>query len=369
HCQLNIIRFAGNRRFISRNRCERMTKGKVVDLPNLFAEKREMLRTLPNGSGKRGRIGLPMGLNFYELLPFWTALFANLGFEVVRSPESDHDIYAKGRMTIPSDTACYPAKLLHGHIEWLLEQNVDAIFYPCMSYNLNENAGDNHYNCPVVAYYPEVLRLHVPGLEKTKFIADYVGIHRPKDFEKHLGKILRKHFPDIRQKEVKVAVEAAYKAYNEHMATVRKRGLEILAESKAVGRPVIVLCGRPYHVDPEINHGIDKLIGELGAAVITEDAIAPSVTEKVDTHVLNQWTYHARLYPAAKYVADSNDMNLNLVQLVSFGCGVDAITTDETRRILQEKGRLYTQIKIDEITNLGTVRIRLRSLFAALEQE
>lgn len=369
HCQLNIIKFDGGRRFISGNRCERMTRGRKVELSNLYAEKRTMLRALPTGSGQRGRIGIPIGLNFYELYPFWNALFTRLGFEVVQSPESSHALYASGQMTIPSDTACYPAKLMHGHIEWLLKQGVDAIFYPCMSYNLDEHRGDNHYNCPVVAYYPEVLRLNVPQLKDTKFICDYIGLHRPKDFEKKFPKILAKYFPDIPAREVREAVRAAYASYEAHMHAVHERGLAMLRQARSEGRQVIVLCGRPYHIDPEISHGIDRLIGELDAVVVTEDAIAPLVPEKVETQVLNQWTYHARLYAAAKYVAECGDPGINLVQLVSFGCGVDAITTDEVRRILHGGNKLYTQIKIDEITNLGTVRIRLRSLFAALEQE
>ena len=368
HCQLNIITFPGGRRFISGNRCERMIRGKAADLPNLYEEKRAMLRSRPAGENRRGRIGIPMGLNMYELFPFWHALFTSLGFEVVASPPSSHALYASGQLTIPSDTACYPAKMMHGHIEWLLDQGVDAIFYPCMSYNFNEHKGDNHYNCPVVAYYPEVLRLNVPRLKQTRFICDYVGPHRPRDFARRFPEILRRYFPEIPAKEIRAAVQAAYPAYRQHMDSVAARGQQILAECREKGIPVIVLCGRPYHIDPEISHGIDRLITELGAAVITEDAIAPLVG-KFPTAVLNQWTYHARLYVAAKYVGELGDPKVNLVQLVSFGCGVDAITTDETRRILQEHGRLYTQIKIDEITNLGTVRIRLRSLFAALEQE
>ena len=367
-CQLTIIKFDGGRRFISGNRCERMIRGKKVELPNMYAEKRKMLRELPAGSGRRGRIGIPMGLNFYELYPFWNELFTRLGFEVVQSPESSHALYASGQMTIPSDTACYPAKMLHGHIEWLLKQNVDAIFYPCMSYNFDEFKGDNHYNCPVVAYYPEVLRLNIPQLKDVKFICDYIGIHRPADFERKFPKILDKYFPGIPAREVREAIRAAYQAYQAHMKRIHERGLAMLKQARAEGRQVIVLCGRPYHIDPEISHGIDRLIGELGAVVVTEDAVSPLV-EKFPTQVLNQWTYHARLYAAAKYIAQCGDPGINLVQLVSFGCGVDAITTDETRRILHEGGKLYTQIKIDEITNLGTVRIRLRSLFAALEQE
>ncbi len=379
HCQLSIITFdsgraddpsgkAAPRRFVSGNRCERMTGGGKAELPNLYEEKRRMLRALPEGENRRGRIGIPMGLNMYELYPFWHALFTKLGFQVVQSPESDHALYARGQRTIPSDTACYPAKLMHGHIEWLLGQGVDAVFYPCMSYNFDEHRGDNHFNCPVVAYYPEVLRLNVPGLRATKFISDYVGIHRPKDFERKFPKILARYFPGIPKAEVRQAVRAAYAAYDDHMAAVRRRGMEILEDCRAKGIPVILLCGRPYHIDPEISHGIDRQITQLGAAVVTEDAVNLQ-ERRFHVNVLNQWTYHSRLYSAAQYVVDRGDPGVNLVQLVSFGCGVDAITTDEVRRILQQGKRLYTQLKIDEITNPGAVLIRLRSLFAALEEE
>ena len=372
HCMLTIIRFedgggAPARRFISGNRCEKMTGGGGAVLPNLYEEKRRMLRAVSPGENRRGKIGIPMGLNMYELFPFWHALFTRLGFQVVQSPESDHALYASGQRTIPSDTACYPAKLMHGHVEWLLRQGVDAIFYPCMSYNMDEHRGDNHYNCPVVAYYPEVLRLNVPGLKQTRFISDYLGIHRPRDFERKFPAILNRYFPGIPAREVRAAVRGAYEAYARYMASVRGKGAELLKEARAKGLPVVVLCGRPYHIDPEISHGIDRQIAQLGAVVVTEDSVNLNA-EKFEVNVLNQWTYHARLYSAAKYVAECGDPGVNLVQLVSFGCGVDAITTDEVRSILQSGGKLYTQLKIDEISNPGAVRIRLRSLFAALEQ-
>ena len=373
HCQLNIIRFEGEngapaRRFVSGNRCERMTGGGKKEQANLYEEKRRMLRAYGPGERRRGRVGIPMGLNMYELFPFWHALFTKLGFQVIASPESDRALYASGQRTIPSDTACYPAKLMHGHVEWLLRRNVDAIFYPCMSYNLDEHRGDNHYNCPVVAYYPEVLRLNVPGLKETRFICDYLGIHRPKDFEKKFPRVLDRYFPGIPAREVRAAVRAAYTAYADHMQRVRARGAELIAQARAAGLPVVVLCGRPYHIDPEISHGIDRQIAQLGAVVVTEDAVNLNAG-KFPVNVLNQWTYHARLYSAAKYVAECGDKDINLVQLVSFGCGVDAITTDEVRGILQAGGKLYTQLKIDEISNPGAVRIRLRSLFAALGHE
>ena len=279
---------------------------------------------------------------------------------------STRGLYLAGQASIPSDTACFPAKLSHGHIKALSQMKLDAIFYPCLTYNLDEGLGENHYNCPVVAYYPEVIAGNCPELEGTTFIYDYVGIHRPKDFVGKMTGILAKYFAGIKKVEVQAAADAAYAEYYRHMAQIRAKGEEIIEKARAEGRRIIVLAGRPYHVDPEVNHGIDTLITRYGAAVITEDSISNRV-EKFPTTVLNQWTYHSRLYAAAKYCTTQPDMDL--VQLVSFGCGVDAITTDETREILQAGGKLYTQLKIDEITNLGAVNIRLRSLFAALDEK
>ncbi len=366
HCRLTVNTFSGGTRYIAGNRCDKpLRKQSPTAAYNLYDYKKELLASYQSHAGRRGTIGIPMGLNLFELYPFWHTFFTTLGFGVLRSPESDRQLYFKGQHTIPSDTVCYPAKLMHGHIEALLERKPDAIFYPCMSYNFDEHKGDNHYNCPVVAYYPEVLDANVTALSETKFIYDYVGPHRKKDFPKKMAAILEKYFPGIPLREVKAAAAAAYKEYEAHMNRIRRKGEEFLAYAKEKDLPVIVLSGRPYHLDPEINHGIDKLICECGAVLVTEDSVSHLV-EKFPTTVLNQWTYHARLYAAAKLVAQSGDPKLNLVQLVSFGCGVDAITGDEVRSILEAGGRIYTQIKIDEITNLGAVRIRLRSLFAAL---
>ena len=247
-----------------------------------------------------------------------------------------------------------------------MERRPDAVFYPCMTYNFDERKGDNHYNCPVVAYYPEVLDANVTALEGTKFIYDYVGPHRRGDFPGKMRAILMRYFPAIPENEVKAAADAAYAEYARYMKKIRDKGKEYLETAAREKLPVVILSGRPYHLDGEINHGIDKLICECGAAVVTEDSVS-DMMERFPTAVLNQWTYHSRLYSAAKYVADCAEKRINLVQLVSFGCGVDAITGDEVRSILEESGRIYTQIKIDEITNLGAVRIRLRSLFAALK--
>ena len=389
NCQLTINTFADGATFISGNRCDRPVTGKAdTGERNLYEYKRKLILGYKPVPGRRGKIGLPLCLNMWELLPFWHTFFTKLGFAVYHSPFSSRDLYLKGQGTIPSDTACfpaklahghiqflaklgldaifYPAKLLHGHVEALVEAGVDAVWYPCMSYNNNEGIGDNHYNCPVVAYYPEVIAGNCPEVQQTKFIYDYVGLHRPKDFTKKIFTILRSYFPDITKGEVKEATDAAYAEYAHHMSLIRKEGERIIDQARAEGRRIIVLAGRPYHVDPEVNHGIDTLITRAGAAVITEDSISNRV-EKFPTTVLNQWTYHARLYAAARYCCTQRDMDL--VQLVSFGCGVDAITSDETREILQAGGKLYTQLKIDEITNLGAVRIRLRSLFAALDEQ
>ncbi|MCM1178890.1 MAG: acyl-CoA dehydratase activase-related protein [Clostridium sp.] len=373
HCKLTINTFANGRRFISGNRCDKPTAKKAEGTRyDLYDYKLRILEgyrcsDIPKDRA-RGTIGIPMGLNMYELLPFWYTIFTRLGFNVVTSPNSSRSLYLSGQHTIPSDTVCFPAKLMHGHIEALLKEDVDAIFYPCLSYNFDEGLGDNHYNCPVVAYYPEVLEANVKDLSDVKFIYEYLGIHRRKDFTKKFHAVLERYFGNFKLSDVAMACNYAYEEYDRHMKLVRMEGRKYLRIAQREDRPVIVLAGRPYHLDPEINHGINKLICDLGAVVITEDSVS-DMAEHVDTKVLNQWMYHSRMYAAAEYVATEQDPNLNLVQLVSFGCGVDAITTDEVRRILEEKGKIYTQIKIDEITNLGAVKIRLRSLFAAMKQK
>ena len=366
HCQLTVNTFADGAKLVSGNRCEKPVTGKSEDgARNLCAYKQKLLLSYKPGENRRGKIGLPLVLGFWELYPFWHAFFTSLGFAVYHSPLSTRELYLKGQGTIPSDTACFPAKLAHGHIAFLAKLGLDAIFYPCMSYNIDEGKGQNHYNCPVVAYYPEVLAGNCPELTGTKFIYDYLGIHNRPAFEKRMEEILNREFGGISRREIRAAADAAYQEYARHMAEIRTEGQRILERARAEGRRIIVLAGRPYHMDPEVNHGIDALIAQTGAAVVTEDSVSHLV-EPFPTTVLNQWTYHARLYAAAKYCCQHPDCDL--VQLVSFGCGVDAITTDETREILEQGGKLYTQLKIDEITNLGAVRIRLRSLFAALEE-
>ena len=367
NCRLTVNTFADGRKFIAGNRCERpITKKSPDKSMNMYDYKLSLLQSYEPKEGTRGKIGLPMGLNMYEMLPFWYTFLTNLGFEVVTSGISDKKVYAKGNKTIPSDTICFPAKLVHGHVQKLIDMGIETIFYPCMSYNFDEGLGDNHYNCPVVAYYPEVIGANMNSVKNITLIKDYVGVHRPKDFPKKLFEILTKYYPDITLKEVKNASKLAYDEYNAHLARIRAKGDEIIQKAEEEGKPIFVLSGRPYHVDPEINHGIDRMIASFGVAIVSEDSVSYRV-EKFPTTVLNQWTYHSRLYAAAKYIAGRQDMNL--VQLVSFGCGVDAITTDEVRDILEKEGKIYTQIKIDEITNLGAVKIRIRSLLAAIGEE
>ncbi len=367
NCQLNISSFTGGGRFISGNKCERPTTKKATDNSlNLFEYKRELLSSLETPTGKRGTIGIPLALNMYEMLPFWHAFFTKLGFGVVHSGFSDRDLYINGQAGIPSDTVCFPAKLVHGHINKLSNMALSAIFYPCMTYNFDEKKGDNHYNCPVVAYYPEVIASNSAHLTDMSFLYPYLGVHRQKDFNKKMQKFLKENLCNISLKEVSEATTAAFSAYEDYMLKIQMRAMQIIFKARAEDKKILVLAGRPYHVDPEINHGIDKLICNYGAAVITEDSIA-HLTDDLKTSSINQWTYHSRLYSAAKYVTSQYDMEL--VQLVSFGCGLDAITTDEVKEILQDGGKLCTQIKIDEITNLGTVGIRLRSLFAAANEK
>jgi len=366
HCSLTVNSFDGGRRFVSGNRCSRPLGEEPHRQPDLMRYKYAKLRAMHgkgSGTGSRGKIGIPFGLNMYENLPFWFEFFTKLDFEVVLSPESSRKIYLKGQRTIPSDTVCYPAKLLHGHVEALVEAGVDAIWYPCMSYNNDEGIGDDHYNCPVVAYYPELLAANIPALNQTRFLDPYVGLWRRKDFEKRIAKIMLYEF-QIPKKETVAAAEAAYAAYETYRDDVRATGKQYIAYAREKGLNILVVCGRPYHIDPEINHGINDLITSYGFVLVTEDALS-DLEGYAPRTVLNQWTFQSRMYNAARYVCTQPDMQV--VQLVSFGCGTDAVTTDEMRSILEEGGKLYTQLKIDDISNLGAVKIRIRSLMAAIE--
>ncbi len=372
NCHLTVNTFANGEKYISGNKCERGAGRKVPEgtdrIPNLHEFKRRYLYEITEQShaGKRGTLGIPMALGMYELFPLWHALFTDLGFEVLLSGPSSRELYLKGQFSIPSDTACYPAKIMHGHMESLVERGVNAIFYPCLTYNIDEKRPDvdNHYNCPVVAYYSELLKGNMESLQNVKFLYPYLNINDKKELVKELYTYLNEQLGGFSKAEITHAVQAGFAAYDKWMADIRHEGEAAVKWARARGSRIMILCGRPYHADTEIGHGIDQLATSLGFTVVTEDSIA-ALTSPAPVNVLNQWTYHARLYAAARYAADHPDVEL--VQLVSFGCGIDAITTDEVRSILESRDKLYTQIKIDEITNLGAVTIRLRSLIGALE--
>jgi len=364
NCSMTVNTFSGGRRFISGNRCSKPLGAKASAEPNLIKYKYTKLRAMQGvgaGSGDRGKIGIPFGLNMFENLPFWYTFLTFLNFEVVLSAESSRQLYILGQRTIPSDTVCYPAKLMHGHIESLLDMGVDTIFLPCMPYNFDENISDNCYNCPVVAYYPELLAANMPRLKNARFLTPYFGLHKKRGFRVKSAEYFYNEF-GIPTGETKKAVESAYKAYADYVTELEAEADSYIEYARRNGKRILVVAGRPYHADPEVNHGIDELITSLGLVLITEDAVSRRL-DKQSRRVLNQWTYQARMYNAARYVAENEDMQF--VQLVSFGCGTDAITTDELRDILESGGKLYTQLKIDDINNLGAVRIRLRSLLAA----
>ena len=370
NCKLTVNIFNENERYISGNQCDRgaglRERADEIDVvPNLHRFKREKFSELmkDTGEGSLGTVGLPLALGMYELGVFWHSFFKTLGYRVEFSGFSSRGLYSKGQYSIPSDTACYPAKIMHGHIEKLIERGVDIIFYPCLTYNVDESISDNHYNCPVVAYYSELLSGNMESLRNVEFLYPYVNINSEKEFVRGMWNALKGR-EGIRKKDVVRAANEAYRAYDEWMRSIRVEGDRAIAWAREREKRIMILAGRPYHIDPEIGHGIDRLAANLGFVVVTEDSLDLS-NVRPRVNVLNQWTYHARLYAAAKYASENADVEL--VQLVSFGCGIDAITTDEVRSILESRGKLYTQIKIDEITNLGAVNIRLRSLLGALD--
>ena len=376
HCNVNILTFTDGGRFVSGNKCERGAGSKPQSNElNIYEYKYARLLSFSENDGgrvaltsdkerKRGVVGLPMQLVMFEQLPLWSTFFRTLGFSVVVSDKSNRELYFRGQHTVASDTVCYPAKLMHGHVESLLDKGVDFIFYPGESYNIDERASTNHYNCPVVAYYGELLKANNERLNERNFLSPYIDLNQRASTVKNLQKALSAY--KLGKKEIENALTAGFSALAAYRRDVKEKGKEILQKARKQGKQTVVLAGRPYHADPEINHGIGKLICSLGLAVLSEDAVADEVP-RVEVNVLNQWTYHARLYRAAEYVCRQKDVQL--VQLVSFGCGIDAITTDEIRAIMEKNEKLYTQIKIDEINNLGVVKIRLRSLVAAISEK
>ena len=368
-CHLTINKFSGGRQFITGNRCERgLGKAKSKDkLPNLFDYKFHRLfdyEPLSDEEATRGTVGIPRVLNMYENYPFWYTFFTKLGYKVVLSPQSSRKIYELGIESIPSESECYPAKLAHGHISWLIKNNVKFIFYPCVPYEHKEIENtNNHYNCPIVTSYAENIKNNVEEIktEHVDFRNPFLSFENREILEKRLCE----EFSDISSSDVKAAVIDAWAELMQSREDVRKKGEEVIQYLKDNNKRGIVLAGRPYHVDPEINHGIPELINSYGLAVLTEDSV--SHLGKIDRPliVMDQWMYHSRLYAAASYVKTVD--NLDLIQLNSFGCGLDAVTTDAVNDILTKAGKIYTVLKIDEVNNLGAARIRVRSLIAALK--
>lgn len=371
HCVLTINRFDGGRQFVTGNRCERGLGGnkQKKDIPNLFDYKYHRMfdyEPLTADLAPRGTVGIPRVLNMYENYPFWAVFFKELGYRTVLSPKSTRQIYELGIESIPSESECYPAKLAHGHIEWLIRQGLTYIFYPCVPYERNETPeAGNHYNCPMVTSYAENIKNNVESLtdHKVHFRNPFMAFTNEEILTKRLVEEFTKD-QAIPEKEIRAA---AHKAWQELIASrqdMKKKGEEVIAWLKETGHHGIVLAGRPYHVDPEINHGIPELITSYGFAVLTEDSVSHLGRVDRPLIVTDQWMYHSRLYEADSYV--KTQPNLDLIQLNSFGCGLDAVTTDQVNDILTRSGKIYTLLKIDEVNNLGAARIRVRSLIAAI---
>ncbi|WP_129596683.1 2-hydroxyacyl-CoA dehydratase [Anaerophilus nitritogenes] len=372
NCLITINHFSDGREFISGNRCEKGSGTQELEnkIPNLYEYKYKRIfkyNPLSKQRAKRGIIGLPRVLNMYEDYPFWFTFFNELGYRVILSGRSSKELYEFGMETIPSESVCYPAKLVHGHIMNLLQRGVKKIFYPCIPFNKKEDKeAGNHYNCPVVTSYAETIYANIDELrgEEVIFYHPFLPIDHPKKMEKRLVEALKNE--NISKGEISKALQLAYQEWDAYKEEVKKKGEETLKYLKEKNLKGIVLTGRPYHIDPEINHGIPQLITGLGFAVLSEDSISHLKKPNRPLRVVDQWVYHSRLYAAATFVAEHN--NLELVQLNSFGCGLDAVTTDQVQEILEEYKKLYTVLKIDEINNLGAVRIRLRSLVAAIQE-
>ena len=372
NCSLNINIFPDGKRYISGNKCEKGAGIAALDnpLPNLYEYKYN--RTFNYDSlnieeAKRGRVGIPRVLNMYENYPFWHTFFTELGFKVELSTQSSRQIYEDGLSSIPSETACYPAKMVHGHIMDLIEKDIDFIFYPSVFYEEKEDQNaDNHLNCPVVAGYTEVIKHNVEELkeEDILYLNPYISFENKKSLEKAMINSLKDF--DIINGEVKIALKKAWDELDQYKKDIRLKGEETVRYLNENDIKGIVLGGRPYHIDPAINHGIPSLINSLGMAVLTEDSICHLGEVDRPLRVLDQWTYHSRLYRTASYIGQ--EKNLEMVQLNSFGCGLDAVTSDQVNEILSKHGKIYTNLKIDEVSNLGAVKIRLRSLLAALEE-
>ena len=369
NCRLTINKFSGGRQFISGNRCERGIGGQKnsTNVPNLFEYKLQRLFSYPSldaDKAPRGTVGIPRVLNMYENYPFWHVFFTKLGYRVVLSPSSNRKIYELGIESIPSESECYPAKLAHGHVTWLIKQGVDFIFYPALFYERDEVPGaNNHYNCPIVTSYSENIKNNVEEISNGGF-----PLRNPfmsfRDIDTVTSALLRE-FKELPASEVKEAAKEAWAELANVREDMRKKGEETLKYLEETGKRGIVLAGRPYHVDPEINHGIPELITSFDIAVLTEDSISHLGCPDRPLIVSDQWMYHSRLYAAASYVKTVE--NLDMIQLNSFGCGLDAVTTDQVNDILSGSDKIYTCLKIDEVNNLGAARIRVRSLLSAIK--
>ena len=368
NCRLTINKFSGGRQFISGNRCERgIGKEKNKDhIPNLYEYKYKKLFSyvpLTEDKAFRGKVGIPRVLNMFENYPFWYTFFTKLGYQVVLSPTSTRKIYELGIESIPSESECYPAKLAHGHVSWLLKHGVKYIFYPCIPYERTEFSDSvNHYNCPIVTSYAENIKNNVDELQdpSIRFHNPFLALTE----EETISKRLVEEFPEIPSQEVLEAAHEAWLEMDRCRKDIMRKGEETLDYLEKTGRRGIVLAGRPYHIDPEIHHGIPDLINSYGIAVLTEDSVSHLAPIERPLRVNDQWMYHTRLYAAANFVKEKE--NLDLIQLNSFGCGLDAVTTDQVNEILSNSGKIYTCLKIDEVNNLGAARIRVRSLLAAI---
>ncbi len=372
NCLITIKRFSNGEKFYSGNRCERGVGKEQIknSIPNLYEYKYQRVfnyKPLSAKEATRGVIGIPRVLNIYEDYPFWFTFFTELGYKVVLSGRSSKRIYELGMETIPSESVCYPAKLVHGHIADLVKKNVKKIFYPCIPFNIQEDTeANNQFNCPIVTSYPETINANMEILKtgNVTFYHPFLPIDQPKRLIKRLAEELAPE--GIPKHEIARAVKKAYAELDNYKQDVRKKGEETLQYIKEHNLKGIVLTGRPYHIDPEINHGIPEMIKSYGFAVLCEDSIRHLAKVERPLRVVDQWVYHSRMYAAAAYVAQQK--NLELIQLNSFGCGLDAVTTDQVKEILESYGKIYTMIKIDEISNLGSVRIRVRSLIAAIKE-
>ena len=372
NCALTINMF-DKKSYISGNRCERGSgdNGSNSMLPNMYSWKYERLfgyESLSESEATRGIIGIPRVLNMYENYPFWFTLFTELGFKVVLSDHSNRAMFEKGIESMPSESVCYPAKLVHGHIINLINKDVKTIFYPCIMYeNMEFKTSDNHYNCPIVQSYSEAIRLNVEDISEKniKFINSFLPMDESSLFKRIIELSEFKEY-NFTKKELKRAIKLAVLEQKKFKEDVRKKGEEVLEYVLEHNEKAICLAGRPYHLDKEVNHGIDTMINSLGLVVLTEDSICHLSQIETKLRIVDQWTYHSRIYHAADVV--SRNKNIELVNLNSFGCGLDAIVTDQTEEILKKNNKLYTTIKIDEINNLGAAKIRIRSLIASMNK-